>query len=458
MRDDPTLDDLGRGFRKRTLATARLATRPGLKAVRRTLGGARQREADPEQAVKVATELVQKLDGLKGLVMKLGQIASYAPGAMPPEAQRVLAKLQAHATALPFARVDQMLRDELGGGADELFESFERAPLAAASIGQVHRARLAGRDVAVKVQYPGIEDVLASDLDTLGLLARMSTFGAAVDGKSLVAELRARTLEECDYLHEAANQRLFRQLLAHDPYCHVPEVIGERTSRRVLTSELVRGENFYAFADAAPEEARHRAAQAIFRTCFDTIFRRCVYNGDPHPGNYLFHEGGRVTFLDFGCVRHFEPAMIDRWKAVALAVVEGDRPAFERLYPELGLVPNPKKFDWEHQWRVMRYLYKPYTEPAPYFTYTDEYVRESYALMLFDNPNARRTAMPPEWLLLNRLQWGINSVLAHLGARGPWPEIWREAIESATAPAAETTPLKGSSRELVETAVCAEPA
>ena len=209
-----SMDELPQGFRARTLATAMLAARLGRKMVKRQLfggGGAPDpktaREVD--RAVEAAEELVAKLGGLKGLVMKVGQIASYMPGAMPPEAQRVLAKLQARSTAMSWDAVAAVLDAELGGGA---FESIDQAPFAAASIGQVHAAVSGGRPVAVKVQYPGIEDAIAADLKTLRKLSWMASLGKAIDSGEVLDELAARTLEECDYRREAENQRLFRRL------------------------------------------------------------------------------------------------------------------------------------------------------------------------------------------------------------------------------------------------------
>jgi predicted unusual protein kinase regulating ubiquinone biosynthesis (AarF/ABC1/UbiB family) len=435
--DDAPLRELARGFRKRTMVTVGLASKVGLGFAKRTLLGRGRDEATPSTpvedsaAVEAASKLVKELGALKGLVMKLGQVASYMPGALPPEAQRVLTKLQANTTAMAYAEVAGVLREELGHDADALFESFEREPFAAASIGQVHRARHEGRAVAVKIQYPGIEDALRSDLDTMGVLGRLGTVGTAIDGRGLVDELRDRVLEECDYRKEADNQRAFAALFETMPGARVPAVVGERSGQRVLTSALDPGQGFYPFCDTAPQELRDRAGEIVFRTCFDCLFRHSVYNADPHPGNYLFSPEGDVTFLDFGCVRRFSVEMIEAWKRVARSVLADDRAAFERSFPALGMVGNPKKFDWDHQWAMMQYLYRPFLATEP-FTYTHEYVKESYGVLLFDNPNRRSGAMPREWLFLNRLQWGLNSVLAHLHATGPWGEIWRAAVESPT--------------------------
>jgi predicted unusual protein kinase regulating ubiquinone biosynthesis (AarF/ABC1/UbiB family) len=438
--DKRRLDDLARGFRQRTLVTAKLAAKLGVKAAGRMAFGAKKDTARAAAAtsasVSTAEDLVKEMGALKGLVMKVGQIASYMPGAMPPEAQRVLAKLQSESTSLAFPKIDEVIRRELGGSAEERFTSFEQTPFAAASIGQVHRAKHGDRDVAVKVQYPGIEELLTSDLRTAGMLLRLSTFGTALDGGEVADEVKARLLEECDYVREAESQRLFTKLFDKYPDAHVPAVVADRSSRRVLTSELVRAKSFHAFADAAPQAAKDRAGAILFRTCFETVFGRCIYNADPHPGNYLFHDDGKVTFLDFGCVRRYDPKMIAAWKRVALSVLDDDRNRFGASFGALGMVPDPKRFDWDHQWTVMRYLYRPFmSSKASPFTYSHEYVEESYGVLLFDNPNQRRMAMPAEWVFLNRLQWGLNSILASLNASGGWGEIFRAAVEAPEDPA-----------------------
>jgi predicted unusual protein kinase regulating ubiquinone biosynthesis (AarF/ABC1/UbiB family) len=447
MADDPDapepLAELRRGL-GRTWATARLTARLGRKAAARTFFTRKAAAPEPAPAddrataaaVARARELVATMGALKGLAMKAGQIASYMPGALPPAAQQVLAELQAESLAMSFDRIDGVLRGELGGGADELFERFDRAPFAAASIGQVHRAVHAGQAVAVKVQYPGIEDLIRSDLRTIGVLVRLSFVGTSADGGALVDELRARLLEECDYRREAEHQALFARLLATVPGASAPAVVPARTSSRVLSTVLVDAERFAAFAApgaGAAQARRDRAGQIIFRTCFELIYRRCIFNADPHPGNYLFGPDGEVVFLDFGCVRRFEPAMIDTWKRMAAAILAGDEPGFRDGFAGLGFLAKPRGFDWAYQWDAMRTLYRPFLEPG--FRFTPEFVRASYGLLIFDNPNRRRIAMPPEWLFLNRLQWGLNAVLAQLGSAGPWGEIIRELLATPTEPA-----------------------
>ncbi len=424
--DDP-LSSLARGFRQRTLSTARIASKAGLGMVRRGLGGASK--LDLQNAEKLARELGR----MKGLMMKFGQMASYLEGSMPPEAQKVLARLQADSQPMSYEAVERVVRDDLGAAPDVLFDDFQRTPFAAASIGQVHLAQFEGRPVAVKVQYPEVAEAIGEDLRAFGTLAR---FGLALmpgDGAGVVAELRERVEEECDYVAEARNVELFGRLLGVRDGASAPSLVPERSRRRVLTTAFVSGRGFADFKTVASQEAKDRAAGILFEACFGTLFQSCVFNADPHPGNYLFADDGSVTFLDFGCVKRFGADFVDTWKRIARSVVDGDRAEFRRALLDAGFVARPRRFDWDHQWEVMDYLYKPFLTPG--FRYDEAYVRKSYALLMWDNPNKLRLQMPPDWLFTNRLQWGLNSVLSQLGGVADWPGMWREAIYSPTEPA-----------------------
>ncbi|HEV7558624.1 MAG TPA: AarF/UbiB family protein, partial [Kofleriaceae bacterium] len=279
-------------------------------------------------------------------------------------------------------------------------------------------------------QYPRIEDAIKSDLKMVAVIARLSSLGSPIDGGALSTELRERLLEECDYIREADNQRLFEVLLARVAGAHVPKVIAERSSRRVLTTSFVDASPIAALQDQA---IRDRAGQIIFRACFELLFVRCIYNADPHPGNYLVGPNGDVTFLDFGCVRRFDPAMIATWKRFARAILDGDRDGFEAGFRALGFVGRERGFDWDYQWQAMRFLYTPFLEPG--FRHNDAHVTKSFGVLMFDNPNRTRIAMPPAWLFLNRLQWGLNAVLAQLGATGPWRDIIDELLAAPLEPA-----------------------
>jgi predicted unusual protein kinase regulating ubiquinone biosynthesis (AarF/ABC1/UbiB family) len=422
------LTALARGFRKRTLVTARLMARIGLDMVKKNRGAGQVAEdVDEEDAVAAARELLDQLDGLKGLTMKLGQMLSYLDTSMPPKARRVLARLQAASRPVEAEAIAQVVRAELGAAPEALFDRFEPMPFAAASIGQVHRATLDGRAWAVKIQYPGVEELLRADVATVGRLARLATLLSPVDGRGLVDELAARVLEECDYDKEARSQIRFRGLFAGHPDLVVPEVLTARSGRRVLTTALSDGAGFDEFAATAPAEARDRAAAAIFEACFTSIFQHGIYNADPHPGNYRFGPDGRVTLLDFGCVKEFAPGFVAGWKRIARALLADDRAAFRRAWTDAGFVGRARRFDFDHQYEAMRVLYRAVLTDEP-FRFTDAFIAEVHDRLAFQNVNKLRLALPPDWLFVNRLQFGLFSVLAHLGATVRYGRIYRAAL------------------------------
>ncbi len=423
---------LPRGFRRRALQTGSALAKHSVKAGLRRVGVG----ADDDQVYEAAEQLLDLLGNQKGLPQKVGQLLSYISGVVDPRIQEKLQALQAGTEPLPWAEIRPFVEEQLKGDVADLFDGIETTPFAAASIGQVHRAQYEGRTVAVKVQYPGIEDTIAEDLRFVGPALRTLLLPSAASGRAVLAELGDRVREECDYQVEAANQQLYQRIVEPFPGCEVPEIVAARSSRRVLTTVFDPGASFQAFLALASPEERNLAGARIFEVCFQSLFRHCIYNADPHPGNYLFGSNGEVTFLDFGCVRGFEPKLIEAWKANARAIMEGDKEGFRTSWMDLGLAKNEQRFDWNYQWEVMVYLYEPVLSTTPY-TYTREHVERSYSRMIAKNPNKFRTSMPPEYLFINRLQWGLNSVLADLQATGDWRSLWLQAIESPT------TPIKG---------------
>ena len=372
--------------------------------------------------------VADELDAMKGLAMKVGQMASYLEGSMPPEAQRVLRRLQQGGQALPLETLRPTIEASLGGRLEELFDEVDPEPLASASIAQVHRATLNGESVVIKVQYPEVAKTLDIDLGHLGRLSRIAGLGSALDANEVVGELRDRLREECDFEVEAHHQERFRRRWADVPWVHIPKVYPERSSGMVLTSSFAPGQSFYGFLESRPEDARRVAAERLFRFAFRSIFAHGCLHGDPHPGNYLFPESeAHVVFLDFGCVRWFEEELIVAWKRLARVMLDGRRADLEEAMLATGMVPRADRYDFDHHWEVMQYLYEPFTQPR--FRYTQEYVSRSWKLMTWGNPNVRRTRVPGPWVLVQRLQWGLNSVLALLDAEADYGTPFREALD-----------------------------
>lgn len=379
-----------------------------------------------------AEEVVALMGNMKGGMMKLGQILSFVGDDLPEEYRNVLASLQTQSPPMAFGLARDIVEKDLGHPLKKLYRAIDEEPLAAASIGQVHRARLAkgGGDVVVKVQYPGIAEAIDADLANVAFLySAMGMISPNLDSGALADELKERITEELDYGKEAANQKAFAEAYEGHPYIHVPKVIESHSGRRVLTSEHVDAHDF-AWLRSQPKELRDRVGEVLWRFVFGSITQLHVFNADPHPGNYLFHPDGKVTFLDYGCVRYFDPDRMPKWKALIRAHLESDMDAFRRLIVELGFVVPDSKIPTELWYEYFGYFYEPFWKDEP-FTFTSEYTKKSLA-MVFDRSHPRYGAltkeanMPKDFLLVNRIQWGLYSILASLGCTANWHRIHRE--------------------------------
>jgi predicted unusual protein kinase regulating ubiquinone biosynthesis (AarF/ABC1/UbiB family) len=308
---------LGRHARlrySRALAAFRLLARGGLRYASRaprlyTAAGQQRQLLRADLALRTAEDVADTLGAMKGVMMKLGQMASYVDIGLTPAVRRTLARLQDSVPPMRAELAAAVVAEELGAPPERAFARWDPQPIAAASIGQVHRAvTIDGRAVAVKVQYPGIAQIMAADLRNVRLLRRMVRITApAQDVDALLTELRDRVLGELDYRREALSQQAFAAYYRQHPTIHVPPVISELSTSRIITSELSDGARF-AEVTRWPQRERDLAAETIYRFVFRSLYEIGAFNGDPHPGNYLFHRGGRVTFLDFGLVKHFSTA------------------------------------------------------------------------------------------------------------------------------------------------------
>jgi len=421
------LGELARGFRKRTWVTTRLLGKLGVRMAKQGLGlEGSPDDVDEDAAIEAAEALLEQLDGLKGLSMKIGQMVSYLDTMLPPKAQRILARLQFESRPVEWKVISEVLRTELGEP-DSVFETIENTPFAAASIGQVHRAELDGTPVAVKIQYPEIERLVEADIKTIRRLSRLLLAITPLDGQGLIDELSGRVVEECNYANEARNQTRFARFLSDDDDVSVPAVHSRASSRRVLTTTFVEAMDFYTFRDTVPSEVKNRAAASIYRACFTCIFGHHAYNADPHPGNYLFDEEGHVTLLDFGCVKYFSSEFIANWKRIARSILDDDLSAFREAWTDAGFVWRERSFDWEHQLAAMRVLYSPMLSKTP-FTFTHAFTRRVSDALARRNKNKLESKMAPDWLFVNRLQLGMFSVLAHLEATADWGRVFRRAL------------------------------
>src|SRR4051794_3910394 len=372
---------------------------------------------------------------MRGAAMKIGQVLSTVDFTAIPEADReefkaTLAALRDDVPPLPFAKIEKLLDDELGVPLGEAFQDFETEAFAAASIGQVHRAVTAGgRRVAVKVQYPGIAEAVDTDLRNLQLLLPLvKRLAPGLDVKALAAELRDRIGDELDYEVEAQNHRAMERAWRGHPFVFVPPVGTGRSRRRVLVTEYVEGERFEA-VKRRDEATRDRMGEMVFRFFFGTLTRTRRALGDPHPGNYLLLDDGRVGFLDFGLMRVVDPWYLAREHAVARAVTAGDAAAVHAGMTALGYLPDPGSFTPERLLAQLQLGAEWYFEPGPR-RITPEYVSD--LMERGSSPRSeyfedlRHMTLPPQALLIRRMEGLVFSTLGELRARADWAALGHE--------------------------------
>ena len=380
--------------------------------------------------MQTATEAAALLGQMKGVYMKLGQVASFASPALPEAARDALRQLQKEAPPMGFHLVRGVLETELGRDLGRLFRHVDEEPLAAASIGQVHRARLRdGTRVALKVQYPGADEAIRADLGVGGSLAAVvQLLHRNADARGVVDELRSRLLDELDYRLEARHQARFEAIWRGHPRIVIPRIFPDLCTQRVLCQELCRGLDFYAMADVATDAEKQLAVRALNDFVFDSMHFHGIFNGDPHPGNYLFREDGAVTFLDFGCVVTFDPEFLARLQAFNRSLVERDHAAFDRLVVELGVVLPGRPLDHDFLWSFFTYHAAPFLDDAE-FEFTDDWVAQSADVMRPDN--LRRLNLPRELVFFNRITFGLNAIFAQLGGRANFQRLYRRYLYPA---------------------------
>jgi predicted unusual protein kinase regulating ubiquinone biosynthesis (AarF/ABC1/UbiB family) len=413
--------------------TARNAVRYLVHRIRR-FGNSDTRRADLDEqfALRTSQDVARELGNMKGALMKFGQLLSFIMEALPDDAQKALATLQSDAPPMAPALAAKMVTDELGQSPERIFLDWQVVPIAAASVGQVHRAVTRdGREVAVKVQYPGVANAIDSDLDNAEAFYRLGTAFVlkGLDAKGLVDELRSRTREELDYELEATNQAEFCAHFAGHPFVRVPGVVPETSTRRVLTTEWVDGLSWAEFESRADERARRHAGESIWRFAQYAVHRLRAFNGDPHPGNYKFTVDGDVTFLDFGLVKRWSPG---EWEQLAPSldaiIVHRDPERLVSVMEDIGFLRANHGLSPQQVYDYVSTPYIPYLTDT--FTFTRDFVRDAMATIIdVKGPHAdviERLNMPPSFVILDRVVWGVSAILGKLRVTAPWRSMLLE--------------------------------
>jgi predicted unusual protein kinase regulating ubiquinone biosynthesis (AarF/ABC1/UbiB family) len=366
----------------------------------------------------------------------VGQVASFVDtGAFPPEFQErieaKLAELRDSAPRVPFGDMRRVIEDDLGEPLEEAFAEFGEEAVAAASIGQVYRAKLHdGRDVAVKVQYPGVATAVRSDLQNLGMIMRVAKrIAPGMDAKAMTAEIKERLTDELDYEHEAQTQRAFARAWRGHPFIVIPQVVTSLSRERVLVTEWMEGTGFED-VKGMDQATRDRFAEVLFRFFFGSLYRHGHFSGDPHPGNYMLLDDGRVGFMDFGMTKRLSPEQVEAEGDAVRLGMDGTAeelhahlahmgfydPADDQVTPEAVL---------EHYRDVMAW----YAEDREV---TIDRRTAGQILVEFGDPRSRhwelmkRSTTPPDAMLGFRMQALTLGVIGQLGATANWHRIARE--------------------------------
>jgi predicted unusual protein kinase regulating ubiquinone biosynthesis (AarF/ABC1/UbiB family) len=425
------------------LAGGQTARNYATKAANLTRGEEQRRAAAARRQAEAAEQILDVLGNMKGAAMKVGQVASYIDtGAFPEEfqarIQEKLAELRDSAPQVPFKQMRAVIEDGLGERIGDVFAEFDEQAVAAASIGQVYRARLgddagklAGREVAVKVQYPGVAQAVRADLQNLGLLLRVAKrIAPGMDVKATSAEIKERLTDELDYEQEAQAQRAMARAWRGHPFVVIPDVVTSLCSERVLVTEWIEGRPFEDVAKL-PTAERDRFGEIVYRFFAGSLYRNGHFSGDPHPGNYRLMDDGRVMFLDFGMTKHVDDGYMEHELAATAAAMDGDGAALHAALIAAGYYPA----DLEVSDDVVLEHFRDVTS-----WYVDDREvtidRDVVAQVMIDSGDPRsrhwsllkRITIPPEAMFARRMEGLVLGVLGHLGATANWHGIARELM------------------------------
>jgi predicted unusual protein kinase regulating ubiquinone biosynthesis (AarF/ABC1/UbiB family) len=393
-----------------------------------------------DRVVATIDSLVDQLAVMRGAAMKAGQVLSTVefPGLDPDQAEYLqgrLASLRDNVPAVGWEEMRGVLAEQWGEDPERVLASIDPEPAAAASIGQVHRARAEdGRELAIKIQYPGIADAVISDMRNLRLLSPLlRRLMPGLDVRVVLAELAQRISEECDYELEASNHRRLARFWRRHPFVRVPAVETALSRRCVLVTEWVDGIGFDRVAEQ-PDAVRDRFAEIVYRFYYVTAAELGVALGDPHPGNYLLCADGRVAFFDFGMVRELPRDYLAREGEVLRAIRERDAPALVAAMRELGYLPGPSA-EWDgalllDQMRAAGWWFvgdRPLRlSPETVWRGTESLREESGEQMV---AQMRRMTLPPEALLLRRMEGLLFQIASTVRAEAAWGPLLGELIQ-----------------------------
>lgn len=412
----------------------------------RVVGAFQSAEAAALERAKSYAEsgerIAATLGELKGAAMKLGQMASISSDLLPKELAGALTKLQKEAPPMPYEVIAAQIEAELGSPPERLFSRFEERPFAAASIGQVHRARTDdGREVVVKVQYPGVDRSVDSDLAHLKLALKASGLvrGHKENLDALFEEIRARLHEELDYCNEADNVRLFRGFHRGQDFVVVPEVVGERSSQRILTLTFEPGDNINDLDQRGYDQAvRDTLGAHLFQVTLSQLFQLRAIHADPNPANFAFRPDGRIVIYDFGCVKKLEPELVSAYAGTLLAAIREDYQGVEAGLLALGARrPEGPAVEPEYYRMWRNTILEPFTRSEPFDYATSKIHEELVKLVPGLLKRLGSFQAPVPVVFIDRVVGGHYGNLRKIRARGRFLELVLPWLEEAAAWTAE---------------------
>ncbi len=397
-------------------------------------------------SLRNAQRLASRLANLRGAAMKLGQIVSLqGEDVLPPEFAQALGVLRSEATPMPTSQLRRVLGREYGSGWESRFAHFDLEPIAAASIGQVHRARTRdGRDLALKIQYPGVARSIESDVDNVATLLRLfNLLPIELDVAAIAAEAKRQLAQEADYLKEAEFLEAYARLVADEPALAIPRVHWDLTTRRVMAMDYMEGVPLESLADLDVAQARRDAIGALLeRLLFRELFEFRVMQTDPNFANYLYQpKSGRVVLLDFGATQAFSPEFVERYARVTRAVIDGDLAAVARLAADIGYVDaNDRPDRIRAAVDVIMLVCEPLRHRGRYDFAASGLAARARELG-FDLAFRRGLLRPPppETMFLHRKLAGSFLLLARLGARVDARALVLPFLQDASEPRARRT-------------------
>ncbi|CAA9506150.1 MAG: Ubiquinone biosynthesis monooxygenase UbiB [uncultured Solirubrobacteraceae bacterium] len=423
------------------LAAGQAAKQLGTRAANVARSEEGKQAALERRHIDAAEQIVAALGTMKGAAMKLGQVLSFLDVGLVPEEhreefQRKLGALRDAAPKVRFADMRKVIEAELDGRLEEIFAEFNPDPIAAASIGQVYRARLhpgpgeeAGREVAVKVQYPGVAQAVRADLQNIGLILRLvKQIAPGLDVSASADEIRARIGEELDYELEAQNQRSLARIYKGHPFIRVPDVITELSRERVIVQEFVTGIGFDAIKKM-DQETRDRVGEIVFRFFVGCMYRHHQFSGDPHPGNFLLMDDGKVAFLDFGLFKVMPKELLELEMACQRAAAEGDAEQLHKIFSETGFISDPDRFRPDKLLAQFR--------DATWWYVLDERIEltpeiATQVMIDMSDPRSqhfgqmRHETLPADHIFGRRVEMLTLAVLSQLRSAGNWHRVARE--------------------------------